>query len=248
MSQKGMMVFTVIAIALLVVSRITFGDEGFYWALGFLTSIMALIHLVVMLRTRNPIYLIFVLMYLFLSLTFLPPLAEHPGHLVFAIAASIFLVAQILVLISKKTNWRYREILELAAKPIETTADGFSSRPFPSGSAEYTRKDALELSRFLIKHVIVYPIIEEDRVVLVIPRYMWNYLFYFTRGYQKSTYVAFTYSGEVIVRIAEEDYKTYKEELTFDQLCTSLGDLFKRFMHLYRGGKASDIIMLLNSI
>jgi len=247
-TQKWMIVFTAVLLAAVIVARIFFGEEGFYWALGSVQVLMAGIHLLVLLQTRNPVYLITVSFYVFLALVFIPPLGGHPWRLFFAIAGAVLLILHTFVLISKQINWRYREILELAARPVEGAADGFTSRPYPSGSAEFSREDARGLARFLLKYVIAYPVFETDRVVLIIPRYMWSYLIFFKRKYDNETYIAFTDSGQVSVRIARPDYQAYKEELTFDQLCASLGDLFKQFMGKYRQGEAGAIIERLNSV
>jgi len=247
-TQKWMMFFTAVLIAIIIAARLFYGEVGLHWALGSTQLLMAAIHFLVLLQTRNPVYLVTVSFYGFMALIFLPPLYCQPWRLFFALAAGILLILHIFVLISKQINWKYREILELAAGPVEGAADGFTSRPFPSGSAEYSREDARGLARFLLKYVIAYPIFEADRVVLVIPRYMWSYLIFFKRNYVNETYIAFTDSGQVSVRIARPDYLAYKEELTFDQLCASLGDLFQQFMGLYRQGEAKVIIERLNAV
>lgn len=246
-TQRWMILFTAVLIAIIIAARIFYGPPGFYWALGLTQWLMALIHGIVLIRVRNPIYLIPVLMYCFLGLTFLPPLNEHPWHLVFAIVAAALLVAFLAVLITRKIEWRYRDILELAAQPVSDTSNGFTSRPFPTGRFQYTRADALGLAAFALKNVVAYPQIEEKRVVFVIPRYMWSYLVFFKRGYREETYVSFADSGEVSVRIARRDYQAYKEELTFDQLCGSLGECFKQFMQDYREGRPDEIIRRLNT-
>jgi hypothetical protein len=242
-----MIVFTTVLIAIVAAARVFFGEVGFYWALGATQVLMAAIHFLVLLRTRNPVYLITVAFYGFLALVFLPPLAGHPWRLVFAVAGAVLLFLHFFVLISKQINWRYREILELAARPVEETSDGFTSRPYPSGTAEFSREEARGLARYLLRYVIAYPIFEEDRTVLIIPRYMWSYLLFFRRSYTRETYVAFQDTGEVSVRIAELDYRAYREELTFDELCASLGDLFKQFMSNYRAGHPKKIIERINS-
>ena len=247
-TQRWMIFFTSIFIAAIIAGWVLYGESGFYWTLSAAQLLMALIHGGVLFSTRNPVYLIPVLMYLFMGLTFLPPLKEHPGHLIFSITAAAMLAGFIAILITKKINWRYREILELAAMPVDETSDGFTHRPFPSGRLDVTRADALGLARFLLKNVVAYPLIEPDRVVFVIPRYMWRYLILFRRSYATETYVAFAGSGEVSVRIAQPDYQAYKEELTFDHLCASLGNLFKQFMQHYQDGQPGRIIERLNAL
>ncbi len=245
-TQKWMIFFTAVLLVIVAAARIFYGEVGFYWALGATQILMAAIHFLVMFRTRNPVYLITVSFYGLLALVFLPPLAGHPWRIVFAVAGAILIILHFIVLISKQINWRYREILELAARPVKDAADGFTSRPFPSGSADYGKEDASGLARYLLKYVIAYPIFEDGRVVLIVPRYMWSYLLFFKRTYTKETYVVFHDTGEVSVRIAELDYRAYREELTFDELCASLGDLFKQFMIDYREGNAKKIINRVN--
>jgi len=246
--QIGMTIFTSLLIGSMIFGRIFFGPPGFDWTFGSLQILMAVIHLTVLLRSRNWIYLIPTGMYFLWWLTFFPPFATHPWHNIFAIASAFFLLAFIFVLISKRINWRYKEILQLAAKPVIGTADGFTARPFPTGTTKFTRKDAIGLARYMRKHVVTFPFFDLDRVVLVIPEYMWIYMLFFKRSYKKGTYVAFSDSGQVTVRIIKNDYQKYKEELTFDQLCVSLGDLFKQFMQWYREGTPEKIMILLNSV
>lgn len=247
-TQRGMLIVTIFLVVALVAASIIFGEKGFYWVFGSTLILMFLIHLVVMIQTKNFLYSVLCLYYLFMFLTFFPPFISLSIRPFFAGAAAVFLVGMIVVFISKKINWRYREILELAAKPVDGTEDGFTPRPFPSGRADYTRQDALGLACFLKKYVISYPFIEMDRVVFVIPRVMWNYMLGFKREYDNDTYLVFSNSGQVSVRIAKSDYQAYKQELTFDHLCDSLGNVFKEFMQLYRSGEKKKILEWLNSV
>lgn len=245
--QTGMMVFTLLLIGSVIIGRIFFGEPGFHWTLSSIQIPLALIHFIVFLRTRFWIYLIPAGMYTLWWLTFFPPLADHPLHLVFAVSSAVFLAAFIAVLVSRRIDWRYKDILLLSARHVSETADGFTPRPYPTGKTEFSREDALGLSRYLKKYMIAYPFIEPDRAVLVIPEYMWLYMLFLKRDYKNSTYVVFSRSGQVIVRIAERDYTKYKEEFTFDQLCASLGDLFKQFMSWYRENHPEKIFHLLVS-
>jgi len=246
--ETGMIAFTLAIIGSMVAAALVFGRAGFSWAFASAQILMTTIHFVVLARTRNWIYVIPTSMYGLWALTFLPPLAAHPWHDVFAVASAVFLAAFIGVLFSKRINWRYREILELAARPVEEAGDGFTPRPFPSGPADFTRTDALGLARFLLKHVVCYPIVEPDRVIMVIPRVMWTYLLFLKRRYDDATYVALTDSGEVVVHIASTDYRKFKKELTFDRICRSLGDVFRKFLQLYQEGRRKEIISMLNAL
>ena len=247
-TQRWLVFLTLMLVGLIIAAWLLFGSPGFYWAFGSIQFFMALFHFVAMWKTRNPVYLPPVLFYLLVGLTLLPPLADHPWHLVFAIAASISLIGMFAALFSRQINWRYRDILELAARPVEDTSDGFTPRPFPSGQADYTREEVLGLARYLLKYVIAYPFIEKDRVVFVIPRYMWSYLLFFRRRYNKDTYIVFSDTGEVAVRMDLRDYQAFKDELTFDQLCASLGNLFKQFLREYKDGQSKKIIKRLDAV
>jgi len=62
------------------------------------------------------------------------------------------------------------------------------------------------------------------------------------------THVTFDFAGHVSVTIAKKDYQKYTEELTFDQLCSSLGSLFIEFLELYQKNQSREIIDRLNRI
>lgn len=237
-----------VLVAGVIATNFVFGEQAFYWVLGVLSLAWTLIHLAVMARTGNTIYLVTAPYFLFMGLTFLPPLQDHSLRLVFAIGAASLLVPFFWVLTTKRINWRYREILELAAKPVKDTANGFTARPYPAGQTEHTAAEIRSFSQFLLKHVIAYPVYEDGRVILVIPRYMFVWLFGLRRDYTEETHVAFDDSGEMSVRISEKDYRTYKDELTFDQLCASLAGLFVGFLESHRTGRSREIIATLNSV
>jgi hypothetical protein len=209
----------------------------------------ALAHFVSLLRTKNWGHLILMLFYVFIVLIFFPPLVfGQIIKIILAACAMLLFIGQIIVLSSKRINWRYREILELAASPVDESADGYTPRAFPVGKAQYTKEELIGFTKFLIKHVIAYPFVEENRVVLVVPENMFAYMLLLKRSYQKDTYVTFDFEGNVSVTIAKKDYQRYKEEFTFDQLCASLGNLFIEFLELYRKSQSSEIIAKLNAI
>jgi hypothetical protein len=244
--------FTLLLIVLLICAESFFGHEMFYYVLCVMPALAALAHFVGFLRTRNWGFLILMFFYVCVFLVFFPPLNSFSSYrslrIIFAVCAGSMFILHIYVLATKRINWRYREVLELAAKPVDELADGFTSRPFPAGRAGYTKEEILGFSDFLIKNVIAYPFIEEDRVVLVVPENMFTYMLLLKRGYKKDTYVAFDFRGNVSVHIAKKDYQKYVEEFTFDRLCSSLGNLFIGFLDLYKKGNGEKIIKTLNAI
>ena len=248
-SGWGYILFTLIIVAILITAELIFGKTGFYNALCVMPFLAAIAHFVSLLRTKNWGHLVPMLFYIFIILVFFPPLAfNKQTRIILAACAMILFIGEIFVLSSKRINWRYREILELAANPVDESADGFTPRAFPAGEAQYTKEDIIGFTKFMIKHVIAYPFIEENRVVLVVPENMFAYMLLLKRGYKRDTHVTFDFKGNVSVTIAKKDYQKYKEEFTFDQLCASLGNLFKEFLELYQKGKSREIIDKLNAI
>lgn len=54
--------------------------------------------------------------------------------------------------------------------------------------------------------------------------------------------------GSISVFISKKDYEKYRERLTFDELCASLGEVFKRFFALHRAGGQDQITARLKDI
>ena len=50
---------------------------------------------------------------------------------------------------TRKVKWRKREILELAAFPVNENTNGFSERPKPVGKKDFKHNEILEFAHFL---------------------------------------------------------------------------------------------------
>jgi len=245
----GLASLTTVLVILLIYGRAAGGEKLFYWILSISVLPFGLIHFTVWLRTRNKIYMLVFSYYLFLGLTFLPVIRSEALHVIFALIAVSLMIPFIMVtMVKKKINWRYREVLELAAKPVSGKADGFTARPFPAGKMETDRAGILKFSRFLFSEMIAYPVFEPDRTVLVIPKNMWVWVLFLKSDYKSSTHITVDNSGHISVKIARDDYSAYRDELTFDLLCGSMGDLFIRWFGLFRENKTGEIIGELNRI
>lgn len=223
-----------------------FGKEAFRTVFWMVMLLASSLHLVFLIRTKNPVYWIPMLFYIFTALAFLTP--YPPLQLFFAVGAGILFILLMYVLVTNRTKWRYSEILELAARPVNQSDDGFTPRPFPAGAARYTKEEVTGFARFVLRHVIAFPYFEENGVVFVVPERMYKDFFSLRNDYSNDTYVSFGLDGNVSVNIAKKDYQKYKEELTFDQLCQSLGNVFKDFLELYRKGEGNKIIDRLNAL
>jgi len=173
---------------------------------------------------------------------------DRPETLLFIIGMVILGGVLIYIIATRRIKGRYREVLELAARPVSDTADGFTPRPYPAGEAKYTKEELKTFSKFVLKHRIAFPYKEGDRTVLIVNENMFIHFLIKKKNYQKDTNVTFDSDGHVSVNITEKDYKKYKEELTFDQLCQSLGNLFKDFLLLHQRGEDKKIIERLNAL
>lgn len=224
-----------------------FDETGFRIVIGAMMAAMCLIHLVILVRTRNRVYLIPTLFYFFGALTFLSRHLGLEAPLLAASAGAAYILL-LWALFTRRMKWRYREVMELAARPVEGAGDGFTTRPYPAGETDSTKEELIRFGRYLLKHMIAFPRVEGNRVVLVVPENMLPRLLGLTRGHLDSTFVSFGFDGTISVRIAKRDYGRYREELTFDELCRSFAALFEEFLDLHRSGREDLIIERLDRL
>ena len=172
----------------------------------------------------------------FLSLeTFIP-------HVIVSIA--VLVVAWPVLHSNEKLESNARRLFNLAADSVQDALKGFTARPYAASKAEYTKEDITGFARFLSGNSIVKSVVREKLIV-----------FAFSMGisplketdFQQISYVSFDEEGNIVVHISEYDYKRFKEELTFDQLCASLGNIFKRFLEYYKKGLEARIDVELKS-
>jgi len=238
-----------VALILTIGARLIFGRETFYILVSILTVAAALIHCLSFIKTKNPSFLIPVIFYGFifvgLQLFMIP---QRPETLAFVIGLTILGGVLIYIMVTRRMKWRYREVLELAARPVSGAANGFTPRPYPAGEASYTKEELKAFAKFILKHGIALPHSDTDRTVLVINPSLFRPFLFKKKDPQRDTYVTFDADGRISVNITEKDYKKYREELTFDQLCLSLGNLFKDFLTLHQQGQAKKIIEQMNTL
>jgi len=68
------------------------------------------------------------------------------------------------------------------------------------------------------------------------------------RDYVDQTWVAFDRAGNITVNITKGHYDLFRENLSFEKLCQSLGNLFSEFLDMYARGDGEKIIDRLNSV
>ena len=152
---------------------------------------------------------------------------------------------------TKKAKWRGRELMEIAALPVDVGEDAFTGRPRPVGVVDAGKKELLDFAEFLKRNLITFPYIEENRIVLMPMKEGWEgdvYIFRAPKSYTDRTWIAFDFDGKVTVNISQSDYLTYQEDLFFDQLCASRGNVFIDFLELFSVGKVVRIIDRLNAM
>jgi hypothetical protein len=153
-------------------------------------------------------------------------------------------------LVNRKLKWRGVEIFELAAMPIEDTGENYTARPRPAGQTQVSKTEMIRFVDFITRSLIAFPFKEENRIVFVLalPKREFRYLLGMNQNYLEDTWVAVNYDGNVSVHITEKDYLLFKQDLNFDQLCESLGDVFIEFLELSKAGRESQIIDKMNAL
>jgi hypothetical protein len=137
-----------------------------------------------------------------------------------------------------------RRLFRLASEMIIRTDDGYTGRPFSGGKIDCTRDELLGFVRFLHGNYIARPFYYEEYVCISFS--MNRSLLVLNEG-QEVSHVIIRYDGTVTVGVSEKDYRDYRERLSFDQLCSSLADIFIRFYDYYRKGLESRILIELKS-
>ena len=162
-------------------------------------------------------------------------------HLV-VIAAVLFLGLNVMNQ-QEQFETHARRIFEQAAGQVEDVEDGFTGRPYVVGKADYSQEKIQSFARFLDSSRIVKTRFEKDKTVLMFSLAISPLS---KQPIEKMSYVSFDGSGNITVQISKADYRQYKEQLTFDQLCAALANLFKRFLEYYKEGKENQILVELS--
>ena len=232
------------------------GPGPAFYALGGLYLLIVPFPFIIFLRTRNNGYLAvagFILAACLLMISAPAAIADksNPGLTpLFLVIMYILMLVVGYLAINRKLRWRGEEVFELAALPIEDIGDSFSARPRPAGKVPVSKTEMIRFVEFMTRNLIAFAFREENRVVFVLtlPGNDLPYLLGTKKDYLEDTWVAIDYEGNITVKITEEDYLLFKMDLDFDQLCQSLGDLFREFLELSKQGQESRIIDRMNAL
>jgi hypothetical protein len=135
-------------------------------------------------------------------------------------------------------------LFKLAAREVSGEQNGFTGRPYQSGNHEFARNEVIGLALFLEEKKICRADFTEKGIKLI-----------FSMGISplnnglldKLSYVCFGDDGSLSVFISRDDYRQYKKEYTFDQLCELMGKTFLRFGNYYTDHMEKRIITELKS-
>jgi len=146
--------------------------------------------------------------------------------------------------LTRRLKWRGREIFELAAEPVEETGNGYTSRPRPVGKVDYSPQQTHAFAHFCSRHLIALPYSTSKNITLVLVKNSEEFerLLGLSGDYRDASWVNFDVDGEVSVHISQKDYLDYREPLVFDQLCTSIGQVFIDFFELFTKGEGVRVI------
>lgn len=225
------------------------GEITFHYILATLLLAAAMLHLLFLLRLKNPAHFIPLGFYLYAAGTFYSiPFRNHYLTEGLALMSGFFFLLFMWVLFKRKIKWRYREVLELAARSVRSAEDGFTARPFAAGKIQAQPNELNGFARFLLKQAIAFPLTDGQKLILIIPENMLVFLLGLKSDYRDTTYVSFDSNGKMAVKISEKDYRQYQQEFTFDQLCAALGNLIVDFLQMYRNGEGAKIIERMNEL
>ena len=146
-------------------------------------------------------------------------------------------------------RWRGRDLFELIASNIEeSTQNGFTSRPHPVARTEYNRDEIMAFVKYMQSKLLGLTVIDDKKIYLVPVKNGHEYSMLLKSGYSllEGSWISFHVDGQISVHICKADYLDYREPLSFNQLCQSMGDQFIEFLELFEKGEEVRIIDKLN--
>jgi len=241
---------------IVVIAAVIFGRRGMAWSATLLFAGFTVFAYAAQRRSGSLTYIASTV-YLFTATLWLGSapgsvfgFSDRTPHDIFGILTILSLVILFYLIFTRRAKWRGRDILELAAAPVDELENGFTERPYPSGKVDYSWEEVLGFARFCGRHMISLPYVRQEKLFLVPVRmgkefgHLWNV----SRDISKDSWVCFDSEGHVTVNISKDDYYLYRDDLSFDQLCDSMATLYVEFLDLYRRGLTVRIIDRLNSV
>ena len=249
-SLLNYMWFPIAVVLVFFIVAQTAGIGPAFYVIGGVYFIMSIMPFITFARTRNGGFLVVGMFQVFAGLVCVsaPPAIENKNGVgfipMFLVGMYILMLVVGYLLLNRKLKWRGQEIFELAAMPVEDIGDSFSARPRPTGHVPISKTEMIRFVDFVSTNLIAFAFREDNRVVFVLglPGNDIPYLLGLKKDYLADTWVAIDFDGNVSVNITEKDYLLFKQDLDFDQLCQSLGNIFIEFLELSKSGRESQII------
>ena len=228
-------------------STLIFGISIGMYTLAVMVGLFAIFYLYVFIRTWNLTRLVIFAYAIFLDYMFIVaagdiltnPFDSKEFALAYYTGIIFFGLVMVYQVLTRKFKWRGREIFELAAESIDETGNGYTARPRPVGKVDYSLQQVHAFTRFCARHLIAMPYITSKNITLVPIKMGEEYgrILGFSGDYRDATWVNFDVDGEISVHISQKDYLDYREPLAFDQLCSSLGQVFIDFFEAHKKGE-----------
>jgi len=234
----------------------TIGPGPAFYVLGGIFLLTSVMPFITFWRTRNAGFLAVAMFLVFAGMMCLsaPPAIKNKGEPgltpLFLVGMYVLMLIAGYLTFNRKLKWRGQEIFELAALSVEDTGDSFTARPRPAGQVSISKTEMIRFVDFITTNLIAFAFREDNRVVFVLtlPGNDLPYLLGIKKDYLEDTWVAIDYDGNVSVNITEDDYLLFKQDLDFDQICQSLGNVFIEFLELSKNGQESQIIDRMNAL
>jgi len=164
---------------------------------------------------------------------------------------NVVLVAMFLVFTWKlihghdKFESNARRLFKLASESLVDVSNGYTNRPYSAGKSSISNEEVKGFARYLKSKWIAMPQFTDQGLYLI-----------FSMGIsvlvhpepQEVSYVLLSKNGNMTVHISEFDYKQYREKITFDQLCDSIGNIYKQFEKYYADGNENRILDELKNV
>lgn len=148
-------------------------------------------------------------------------------------------VWSLILAFQKKIIFRGKDILELAAQPVEGADNGFTSRPYPIGKIDINAKQILDFEKFVLSNQLALTFVEDEKVTFVhiMPGKGPVFRIDQAKDLKDRTWVSFEFDGNVVVYISRQDFDRFIDRLSFEQLNESLGNLWIEFIEMFQDGK-----------
>jgi len=247
-NKKGTAALVLLSFLLIMGLYFLVGTNFISWLMFCSTAIAAVCHSVFLVRTGNNWYGAFLLFYSVIALTFLSLLLGLYFVLPFISALAIVLfVFQIYALSSQRIRWRNRDVLKLAVLY-------HNGKPEGKDVLEMDHKISMEeekvicAAKLMLKHGIVIPFFEKDRIDLYIPRNMFFSLLFKRFTKKKGDTFISVIDRHIFAKPNHQDYEEYKEHLNYKEFCGSLEHLFLDALSLCEKDRAQKFIDELDHI